>query len=453
MGCDGCARLDEHACRRVLVMLCCRHKDATVSYNAALAVVEAQLEARLRMHHQSSLVGARIGLRVLLNRPCHIRLRRLTSSNAAGGATYARQQSVVARAMCPVRGLFAIRTPGGPLPPAYSTSMHPPLLLSQSTALRSSHRPPSLHRRTRLSAASATPSEGGSPSAPAPSSSPAADASGWITRWRRGEVSEARVSAPLPSPRYLLVPGLSSSFSALAIREILESRGAELLVVESDAQAPWTLSATLDCLSAAVDALPRDDRPLRLVGTSVGGLAAALFAEAHVASVERLFLLAPTFDLRSCLERAVGGAAGLAEWRRLGSARLDGRTLDFTVLADLDTYSSFPRVRCPTVVVHGNEDTFCQLEDSVAWVRQAARGEATDGERRLVEVADDHSLSSSVVTIAGKIVQWGGLDADGRVAVDPDAPQPSEVRDHGANWTVYRDWLRSQGLDPDTDMQ
>ena len=187
----------------------------------------------------------------------------------------------------------------------------------------------------------------------------------------------------------------------------------------------------------------------------MGGLAAALYAETHPSAVSRLLLLAPTFNLRSCLERAVGGAAGLAEWRRLGSARLDGRAVNYSVLADVDAHSAFPRVRCPAVVVHGNEDVFAELEDSMGWVRQAARGEASDGERRLVTVADDHTLGSSISTISAKIVQWGGLQ-EGRVAVDADIARPpgmETAKDHSANWAVYREWLRSQGIDPETDMQ
>ncbi len=175
--------------------------------------------------------------------------------------------------------------------------------------------------------------------------------------------------------------------------------------------------------------------------------------------------LAQTFNLRGCLERAVGGERGLAAWRTLGTAQLDGTPVDFSLLEDVDAFSAFPFVRCRAYVAHGAADGFAELEDSLTWVRNASvnmrrRDMPTEPvrERRLLELADDHALAGSVPTLTTKVVEWHGLfglaEGDNVPRADLEAARPQDfARGHGVNFEVYRNWLISQGLDPDTDME
>jgi len=306
--------------------------------------------------------------------------------------------------------------------------------------------------------------------------SPRGSADAWVTQWRSRQASGEPAPAPRAvfagrdprSFRYVFAGGLSASscaFTALVVRDALEPRGASLSVVSPlPAGEPWTLSAALRAFEAELAALP-GDAPMRLIGASTGGLLAALFAERQPEAVDSLFLLAPTFDLAACLQRAAGGPEGLDAWRRLGTARLEGVPLAFGSLADAATHSSLPFVRCRSYVAHGNEDCFADLNESLAWVRQASvdmrpRGMPLDKvqERRLLELSDDHALAASVPSLAAKLLEWHGLfglqpeDSSLRGELlegEKAAALKAAAQGHGVNFAVYKDWLRSQGLDPD----
>ncbi len=259
-------------------------------------------------------------------------------------------------------------------------------------------------------------------------------------------------------------------------------------------------------------ALP-EGGPLRLIGTSTGALVCALYAERFPSAVDSLFLMSPvrgacvripacgtvaltrrarcgcaqTFNLPSCLERAAGGEPGLDAWRAAGVAQLEGVPLEWAAVGDAATHEPYPFVRCRAYVAHGNQDGFADLEDSLTWVRHASvnmrrRGMPTDAvkERRLLEVADDHALAGSMPALLKKVVEWHGLlglqagDLAPRVSADLESVRPQDfARGHGSNFEarrlvpacararaaltrapptrlqVYRNWLISQGFDPD----
>jgi len=143
---------------------------------------------------------------------------------------------------------------------------------------------------------------------------------------------------------------------------------------------------------------------------------------------------------------------------------LDGRDIDFSALADIDSHSAYPFVRCRAYVAHGSEDGFAAAEESLTWVRQASvnmrrRGMPEDAvpERRLLEVNDDHTLSRSVPALVDKVLSWHGLYSAGNSrappAVDLEQRGAEDADDHSANFVRYRAWLRSQGIDPDVDMK
>lgn len=193
-------------------------------------------------------------------------------------------------------------------------------------------------------------------------SSDAGSLDGWIGRWR------ARVEANEPPPRalrvgpdprtgfsYLFAGGVSTeaqSLAALLLRDALEPRGVQLHVPNPQDAAHWSLSAAYAAFAAAADA---QRAPLRLIGASVGALVCCLYAAEHPQRVDSLFLLSPPFDFAACLARAVGGDRGVAAWRGVGSAKLDGVPLPFAALADAAEHPSFPHVACRAFVVHGTE--------------------------------------------------------------------------------------------------
>lgn len=137
-----------------------------------------------------------------------------------------------------------------------------------------------------------------------------------------------------------------------------------------------------------------------LVGSSLGGLAAARVAEEDP-RVSSLFLMAPAFRLAERW-RANLGEAGLAKWRSRGWLEIDDHALrrksrlDYGFFSELDELDAagggWPDVRVPTCIVHGVRDEVVDVRLSREW---------SIGKRhvRLVEVDDTHELASSTPLI------------------------------------------------------
>jgi pimeloyl-ACP methyl ester carboxylesterase len=100
--------------------------------------------------------------------------------------------------------------------------------------------------------------------------------------------------------------------------------------------------------------------PVHLIGSSMGGYLAALYAARHP-EVARLVLLAPAFGfVRRWPERL--GAAGMDAWRRTGvievyhyGERRDCR-LGYGLFEDAARYEDFPDFRQPALIFHGAHD-------------------------------------------------------------------------------------------------
>ena len=158
------------------------------------------------------------------------------------------------------------------------------------------------------------------------------------------------------SPRFAWLHGFSSSpastKAAFAAGKLAE-RGIELL--RPDLNQPAFFDLTVTRMLGQVEAL---GGPLALVGSSLGGYLAALFAATKPERVASLVLLAPAFELASrWQERA--GAAALAEWRARGFIEVDhfarGRKerLSIAFLDDAAGHPAYPLPRAPTLVIHG----------------------------------------------------------------------------------------------------
>lgn len=117
--------------------------------------------------------------------------------------------------------------------------------------------------------------------------------------------------------------------------------------------------------------------PAILIGSSMGGYLAALYASRHV-EVQRVVLLAPAFDfyqlwVNDLSESALGGSAAskLDEWRKTGTASVFhygmGREsqLSYRFLEDAAGYPAYPDFRQPCLILHGTVDTVVPLENSL----------------------------------------------------------------------------------------
>ena len=136
--------------------------------------------------------------------------------------------------------------------------------------------------------------------------------------------------------------------------------------------------------------------PAILIGSSLGGYLAALYAAAHP-EVKRAVLLAPAFGFYQ-LWIAELGPDRMAEWQRSGSLTVfhygQGREmpLSYEFFDDARQYPPFPDMRQPTLVFHGNQDAVVPVEQSLAFVQSHPQA-------RLVRFESGHELTDVLDSI------------------------------------------------------
>jgi uncharacterized protein len=117
-----------------------------------------------------------------------------------------------------------------------------------------------------------------------------------------------------------------------------------------------TITGQLEVVERAVAA-----RPAVLMGSSLGGYLAALFAARRPAEVERLVLLAPAFQFASRW-RARFRPEDLELWKQQGSAPFfhygykSAQRLGYAFVEDADRYEDAPEFGQPALILHGSED-------------------------------------------------------------------------------------------------
>lgn len=147
--------------------------------------------------------------------------------------------------------------------------------------------------------------------------------------------------------------------------------------------------AVIECLAAA--------EPVALIGSSMGGYLAALYASYHP-EVSRLVLLAPAFGF---VRRWVTSTEA-AEWRRTGwlgvfhYGEKRTRQLSYQLIEDGLQYEDFPDFRQPALIFHGVHDNVVspQASHSFAGTHPNARLHLLDSAHELIDVLDTIWLAS-----------------------------------------------------------
>jgi uncharacterized protein len=130
--------------------------------------------------------------------------------------------------------------------------------------------------------------------------------------------------------------------------------------------------------------------PIILIGSSLGGYLAALYAARH-SEVDRLVLLAPAFDFYR-LWRAQLGPERLAAWRESGVIRVFHYAagcelpLAYKFLEDAGQFEPFPDFCQPALIFHGNHDSVVPVIYSSEFVEAHANA-------RLVRLESGHELT------------------------------------------------------------
>jgi len=131
--------------------------------------------------------------------------------------------------------------------------------------------------------------------------------------------------------------------------------------------------------------------PVSLIGSSMGGYVAALYAARHP-EVERLVLLAPAFGLA----RAWAAAPEAESWRKTGFLDVyhygekRKRRLGYQLIEDALRYDDFPDFPQPALIFHGIHDTVVApgLSGQFSGTHPNARLRLLNSDHELLSVLD-----------------------------------------------------------------
>jgi pimeloyl-ACP methyl ester carboxylesterase len=135
--------------------------------------------------------------------------------------------------------------------------------------------------------------------------------------------------------------------------------------------------------------------PVTLIGSSMGGYLAALFAARHT-EVEKMVLMAPAFCFSTRWPQTLGEAT-MEEWQRSGVLKVfhysQGRTVElgYQLIEDGRQYEDYPQVQHPTLIFHGKNDTVVPADLSVQFASRNTRTRlhVMESDHELLNVFDD----------------------------------------------------------------
>jgi pimeloyl-ACP methyl ester carboxylesterase len=163
-----------------------------------------------------------------------------------------------------------------------------------------------------------------------------------------------------------------------------------------------TVSGMLDVVSRVIAG-----RKCVLMGSSLGGFAAGLYAARHPREVERLVLLAPALQF-SKRWRARFSAEELAEWKRKGwkdfyhYGRKRDERLGYLFIQDAVQFEGEPEFPQPALILHGSHDEIVPVETSRDYVRRHPHAQ-------LREFASGHEMTDVMEDLWRETAAFLGL--------------------------------------------
>ncbi len=190
--------------------------------------------------------------------------------------------------------------------------------------------------------------------------------------------------------KFLYLHGFASSPAsrkAQFFAERLRAEGAAVAVpaLEAEGFSRLTVTGQLRVIEEAANG-----EAVRLIGSSLGGYLAALYASRHP-EVEKLLLLAPAFGFAERWELRLGKAA-FQQWRERGYLETmhyaTGQTaqVGFQLIEDGRQYAAEPVFRQEAWIVHGRQDEVVPIDFSRRFAEQHAQV-------RLIEKESGHELT------------------------------------------------------------
>jgi len=166
---------------------------------------------------------------------------------------------------------------------------------------------------------------------------------------------------------------------------------------------------TLTAQLSVIGRISRNE-PVSLIGSSMGGYLAGLFAARHPAEVEKLVLLAPAFSFASRWPESLGEPA-MEQWKLTDTLKVfhysEGREVDLghQLVEDARQYEAYPDIMQPVLIFHGRKDTVVPPEYSVRFAEQHpnARLRLLDSDHELTNVMDQMWMETEEFLFGGKL--------------------------------------------------
>jgi hypothetical protein len=196
--------------------------------------------------------------------------------------------------------------------------------------------------------------------------------------------------------RFLYIHGFASgpgSRKAQAFRSALSSLGVDLeipLLDEGDFE-HLTISGQLAVITRALNG-----HPARLIGSSMGGYLAALYAAAHP-EVLRLVLLAPAFGFAARWKEKIPGRPEFLEAFHYAEGAM--RSVHYGLIEDALRYPAMPDFTQPARIFHG-------IHDEVVPIDYSRDFRAAHPNAELTELDSDHELLNVLDTIVAGAVTF-----------------------------------------------
>ena len=165
-----------------------------------------------------------------------------------------------------------------------------------------------------------------------------------------------------------------------------------------------TISSMLDVVHHAAAG-----NKVTLIGSSLGGYLAALYAELHPSAVDRLVLMAPAFDFANMWLSQIGPDAALA-WKQSGALRMmhygsgQEAEIGYSLITDALQCPAEPQPPHPALVFHGLNDTVVLPAAARKWCAYAP------SHRRLVLYNDGHELGNVLEPMWDETLPFLGLN-------------------------------------------
>ncbi len=154
-----------------------------------------------------------------------------------------------------------------------------------------------------------------------------------------------------------------------------------------------TISGQLAILESTIQDLGAAP-PVTLMGSSMGGYLATLYAARNPDRVDRLILMAPAFGFAPRWKEQLGAEA-LENWRTSGALAvfhyglMRETNLSYRLMEDAVTYEDYPNATQPTLIFHGIEDEVVPVAFAEEFARQHPGAE-------LHKLDSDHELIDSL---------------------------------------------------------